>query len=53
MSLFIGLLAFPDPTLTTEVRLGVMTGSLLAAIIGYIVLVTSKGAPPLAEEKEE
>lgn len=51
MSLFIGLLAFPDPTLTTEVRLGVMTGSLLAAVVGYIVLVTSKGAPPPAEEK--
>ncbi|CCB67801.1 Na+/H+ antiporter NhaA [Hyphomicrobium sp. MC1] len=51
MSLFIGLLAFPDPTLTAEVRLGVMAGSLLAAVVGYIVLVTSKGAPPMAEEK--
>lgn len=52
MSLFIGLLAFPDPTLTAEVRLGVMAGSLLAAVVGYIVLVTSKGAPPMAEEKQ-
>lgn len=53
MSLFIGLLAFPDPTLTAEVRLGVMAGSLLAAVVGYIVLVTSKGAPLPAEEKKQ
>jgi Na+:H+ antiporter, NhaA family len=51
MSLFIGLLAFPDPETTAEVRLGVMVGSLLAAVAGYMVLITSKGAPPLAEEK--
>jgi Na+:H+ antiporter, NhaA family len=51
MSLFIGLLAFPDPETTAEVRLGVMVGSLLAAVVGYVVLVTSKGAPSLAEKK--
>ncbi|MEQ1716668.1 MAG: Na+/H+ antiporter NhaA [Hyphomicrobium sp.] len=38
MSLFIGLLAFPDPALATYVRLGVLTGSLLSAIAGYLLL---------------
>ncbi|MFT3732633.1 MAG: Na+/H+ antiporter NhaA [Hyphomicrobium sp.] len=51
MSLFIGLLAFQDPKLTAEVRLGVMAGSLLSAVVGYLVLVTSKGAPPVGSEK--
>lgn len=52
MSLFIGQLAFPDPRLTEEVQLGVMVGSLLSALVGYMVLVSSKGAPPIAGEKQ-
>jgi NhaA family Na+:H+ antiporter len=38
MSLFIGTLAFSDPASAAEVRVGVLTGSLLSAILGYLVL---------------
>jgi len=38
MSLFIGTLAFPDPAHAAQLRLGVLTGSLLSAIAGYCVL---------------
>lgn len=38
MSLFIGTLAFADPRYATDVRLGVLTGSLLSAVAGYVVL---------------
>lgn len=39
MSLFIGALAFPlDPLLVEEAKLGVLTGSLISAILGYLVL---------------
>jgi len=38
MSLFIGMLAFPDTQTSGHVKLGVLTGSLVSAILGYIVL---------------
>lgn len=38
MSLFIGSLAFRDPYLQNEVRLGVLTGSLISMVLGYLVL---------------
>jgi len=38
MSLFIGTLAFADATHETQVRLGVLVGSLLSALLGYAVL---------------
>jgi len=38
MSLFIGGLAFHDPALVDEVKLGVLAGSLLSGIGGYLVL---------------
>ena len=43
MSLFIGLLAFAnDPVLQDEVKIGILTGSVLAGIAGWAVL---RGAP--------
>ena len=45
MSLFIGQLAFPgDPVLADEVKLGVLGGSILSAVAGYLLLRWS--APP-------
>jgi NhaA family Na+:H+ antiporter len=38
MSLFIGTLAFPDPAHETQVRLGVLAGSLASAVAGYLLL---------------
>lgn len=41
MSLFIGSLAFPDDALMNNVRLGVLGGSLTAALCGAAVLAFS------------
>jgi NhaA family Na+:H+ antiporter len=38
MSLFIGSLSFADPAMMNDVRLGVLSGSILSAILGYAVL---------------
>lgn len=38
MSLFIGMLAFPDPSYAAPLRLGVLVGSMLSAIGGYLWL---------------
>jgi NhaA family Na+:H+ antiporter len=38
MSLFIGTLAFDDAAHEAQVRLGVLAGSLLSAVVGYLVL---------------
>ena len=45
MSLFIGALAFGDGALMTQVRLGVLIGSTLAALAGVAVLISSPGEP--------
>jgi NhaA family Na+:H+ antiporter len=38
MSLFIGSLAFTAENLQNHVKLGVFSGSMLAAIVGWIIL---------------
>jgi len=38
MSLFVGTLAFSDPSYLTDVRIGVLTGSFLSAISGALIL---------------
>ena len=38
MSLFIGTLAFADAALLSQVKLGVLSGSVLSGVIGFVVL---------------
>lgn len=45
MSLFIGGLAFSDPLLVEEAKLGTLAGSMLAAIAGYFILRVAPLAP--------
>ncbi len=45
MSLFIGTLAFEDPELINQVRLGVLMGSFASAVLGYAVLRLASRAP--------
>ncbi len=45
MSLFIGMLAFPDPAEAASLRLGVLTGSLVSAVVGYLILAASVRGP--------
>jgi NhaA family Na+:H+ antiporter len=52
MSLFIGGLSFADMHLSNQVRLGVLGGSAVAAVLGYAVLMTaprSRAVPAAAE----
>lgn len=44
MSLFIGLLAFAEqPLLQTEVKFGILGGSIVAGLLGYLILRAAKG----------
>jgi NhaA family Na+:H+ antiporter len=43
MSLFISLLAFDDALLQTEAKFGILAGSLLAGITGYLILRMARG----------
>ncbi|GGL67849.1 Na+/H+ antiporter NhaA [Wenxinia marina] len=50
MSLFIGGLSFPEADLMNEVRLGVLAGSIVSAILGYTILMLApRPAPELAQ----
>ena len=47
MSLFIGLLAFPDsPALQDAVKIGVLGGSLVSGLLGYALLRTTRPRVP-------
>jgi len=50
MSLFIGSLSFDDPAMMNAVRLGVLSGSAVSAVLGYLALYLSTARQP--EEKE-
>ena len=43
MSLFIGMLTFPEPAMAVDIRAGVLAGSLVSALAGYAIL---SGAAP-------
>ena len=45
MSLFIGLLAFPNPALQDEVKVGVLMGSLMSALCGAALLSVARREP--------
>jgi NhaA family Na+:H+ antiporter len=50
MSLFIGALAFPaDPQLVEEAKIGVLAGSLLSALVGFLLLWFAPQPPGVAE----
>lgn len=46
MSLFIGGLAFADPEQIAAVKMGVLSGSIVSALFGLIVLARAPQAPP-------
>ncbi len=49
MSLFIGTLAFEDIEHAAAVRLGVLSGSLLSALGGYLLILVAGSAEPEVE----
>ena len=53
MSLFIGGLAFVDPLLADEVKIGVLGGSLLSALSGYLLLRLAPGPSRDEADHEE
>ncbi len=55
MSLFIGSLSFADPSLMNEVRMGVLSGSIVSGIMGYAALMLAsreKSSDPQAAPAE-
>jgi NhaA family Na+:H+ antiporter len=44
MSLFIGMLAFPEPQYAADIRIGVLSGSILSAVLGYMILRRAPGS---------
>jgi NhaA family Na+:H+ antiporter len=53
MSLFIGALAFPDPTLVEEAKIGTLAGSVVSGLFGYAALMLSKPIPSTPRDDEE
>jgi NhaA family Na+:H+ antiporter len=52
MSLFIGNLAFGDPSLVEETKIGVLAGSLMSALLGVTILRLCKPCDPAAADRE-
>jgi NhaA family Na+:H+ antiporter len=52
MSLFIGNLAYGDPRLIDETKIGVLAGSLASALLGVIVLRLCRPCAPAAADRE-
>ncbi|NQZ47641.1 MAG: Na+/H+ antiporter NhaA, partial [Erythrobacter sp.] len=51
MSLFIGNLAFAEPAMIDAVKLGVLSGSLIAAVAGFAILKAMlPDAPPAPDQ---
>lgn len=51
MSLFVTALAFDDPVLVTQAKVGILAASLIAGSIGYLILRTGKsGTQPAPVE---
>jgi NhaA family Na+:H+ antiporter len=47
MSLFIGGLAFPgSPFLIEEAKIGILTGTAISAILGFVILRLTTSHPP-------
>ena len=54
MSLFIGALAFPgSPLLADEAKVGILAGSLLSAVAGYLILRFSPVVDSSADDRED
>jgi NhaA family Na+:H+ antiporter len=53
MSLFIGELAFADPALVGEAKIGTLLGSLLSGILGYAVLARARPIGESDRDREE
>jgi Na+:H+ antiporter, NhaA family len=51
MSLFIGTLAFEDSAFGTAIRIGVLGGSVLSAVMGYVVLRRHRARLPLRHKQ--
>jgi len=53
MSLFIGALAFPaSPALVEAAKIGTLAGSLLSALLGFLILRTAPAAPASPENAD-
>lgn len=52
MSLFIGGLAFTTPLYLNEVRLGILTGSLISSLAGVLVLLAASRGKPKEEKAQ-